>query len=131
MTGERVVEVLDRLRWSRGCPEVITVDNGAEFSSKAMDQWAYDNGVTLDFIRPGKPIENAFIESFNGKLRDECLNQHWFEDLDDVQSKLEAWRKEYNESRPHSALGNLTPREYARSRRPGAFKPRTLTLQLV
>src|ERR1700674_5262423 len=91
----------------------IRVDNGREFISKALDRWAYQNGVTLDFSRPGKPTDNAFVESFNGRLRDECLNAHWFLSLADARSKIEAWRRHYNESRPHTALGWLTPQEFA------------------
>ena len=85
----------------------------ALIDSKALDRWAYENGVTLDFSRPGKPTDNAFVESFNGRLRDECLNAHWFLSLADAKSKIEAWRRQYNESRPHTALGWLTPQEFA------------------
>ena len=91
----------------------VRVDNGPEFISKALDRWAYENGVTLDFSRPGKPTDNAFVESFNGRLRDECLNTHWFLSLEDARAKIEAWRRDYNESRPHTSLGWLTPVEYA------------------
>jgi putative transposase len=98
---------------SRGAPRTIRVDNGPEFISKALDRWAYEAGVTLDFSRPGKPTDNAFVESFNGRLRDECLNAHWFLSLADARSKIEAWRRHYNESRPHTALGWMTPREFA------------------
>ena len=87
--------------------------DGTEFSSKALDQWAYWNHVTLDFSRPGKPNDNAFIESFNSRLRDECLNAHWFLSLADARAKIETWRRDYNESRPHTSLGWLTPVEYA------------------
>lgn len=111
--GKRVVRVLDRLAFLRGLPEVITVDNGPEFVSQALDEWAYRNNVKLDFIRPGKPVENAFIESFNGKLRDECLNDNWFLSLEDARRIVEAWRIDYNRYRPHSSLDNLTPMEYA------------------
>src|ERR1700730_11844868 len=83
---------------------------GPEFVSKALDRWAYANGVTLDFSRPGKPTDNAFVESFNGRLRDECLNEHWFLSLADAKSKIEAWRRQYNESRPHTAWGGRLPR---------------------
>ena len=93
--------------------KTIRVDNGPEFVSKTLDRWAYQNGVTLDFSRPGKPTDNAFVESFNGRLRDECLNAHWFLSLADAKSKIEAWRRHYNESRPHTALGWLTPQEFA------------------
>jgi transposase InsO family protein len=89
----------------RGAPNTVRVDNGPEFVSKAFDRWAYQNGVTLDFGRPGKPTDNPFVESFNGCLRDECLNAHWFLSLADAKSKIEAWRRPYNESRPHTALG--------------------------
>jgi putative transposase len=110
--GTRVVSVLERLAELRGLPEVITVDNGPEFAGKAMDEWAYRRGVKLNFIRPGKPVENAYIESFNGKLRDECLNENWFITLKDARETIEAWRIDYNEFRPHSSLGDLSPAEY-------------------
>jgi putative transposase len=114
LQGERVVDVLEHLGETRGLPQTIIVDNGSEFVSKALDQWAFLKGVRLHFIRPGKPTENAYVESFNGSFRDECLNTHLFEDLSDAREKIEAWRVEYNEWRPHTSLGNLTPREYAR-----------------
>lgn len=98
----------------RGLPRSITVDNGPEFARKALDAWAYQAGVTLSFIRPGKPVENAYIESFNGKFRDECLNEHWFVSLRQAKSLIEAWRVEYNTERPHSALGYLAPEQFAR-----------------
>ena len=110
--GARVVNTLERLAELRGLPDVITVDNGPEFTGKAPDEWAYRNGVKLNFIRPGKPVENAYIESFNGKLRDECLNQNWFVTLKDAREVIEAWRIDYNEFRPHSSLGDLSPVEY-------------------
>ena len=88
---------------------MIRVDQGSEFVSRDLDLWAYQRGVMLDFSRPGKPTDNAFIESFNGKFRAECLNAHWFMSLDDAQRKCEAWRRDYNEVRPHSAIGNKTP----------------------
>ena len=113
ITGLRVQAVLDRLAESRGLPASITVDNGPEFDGKVLDQWAYRTGVRLSFIRPGKPNENAYIESFNGKFRDECLNEHWFISLAHARSVIEAWRIEYNTERPHSALGNRTPEEFA------------------
>lgn len=94
-------------------PEIFNIDNGSEFTGKAMDAWAFENGIKLDFIRPGKPNENAFIESFNGKFRDECLNENWFVSLEEVRKTIEAWRIDYNENRPHSSLGNLTPKEFA------------------
>jgi len=114
LTGKRVVECLDRLAWLAGKPESITVDNGSEFCSRALDAWAYQHGVRLDFLRPGRPVENGFIESFNGKLRDECLNTEIFFTLEDARQKLERWRKDYNEQRPHSALGELPPMEHLR-----------------
>jgi putative transposase len=113
LTGEDVVKVMQQLAFIRGCPAYIKTDNGSEFISKALDKWAYENQVVMDFSRPGKPTDNAFIESFNGRLRQECLNAHWFLSLDDAKSKIEAWRREYNESRPHSSLGWMTPAEYA------------------
>ena len=112
LKGEDVVGVMDRLRVQHNrVPERIQVDNGSEFISKALDLWAYDNKVTLDFSRPGKPTDNPFIESFNGSFRDECLNAHWFLSLDDAREKIEFWRQEYNTFRPHSSLGGLTPDE--------------------
>ena len=92
-----------------GRPERIAIDNGPEFISKALDAWAYRNGVQLEFSRPGKPTDNAFAESFNGRFRDECLNQHWFASLEEVRQTVEAWRIEYNTERPHRALGQQTP----------------------
>lgn len=112
LPGQRVVQVLDRLAFIHGKPEVIILDNGPEMISKVLDQWAYDNGVKLHFIEPGKPTQNGFIESFNGKFRDECLNAHWFSDLADARKKISRWRHEYNNERPHSSLGNLTPNEF-------------------
>lgn len=113
-TGYGLVTILGRIVQQRGCPRSIRVDNGPEFTSKALDQWAYLNKVTLDFSRPGKPTDNAFIESFNGKLRSECLNQHWFTSLSDAKEKIEQWREDYNEARPHASLGYLAPVEFAR-----------------
>jgi putative transposase len=100
----------------------IRVDNGPEFISKSLDLWAYWNGVKLDFSRPGKPTDNAFIESFNGKFRQECLNQNWFLSLDDVQERVDAWRRDYNEERPQSSLGQRSPTEFAKNLR-GASPP--------
>jgi len=113
LSGERVTRVLERVALGRPLPHRIVVDHGPEFTSRVVDAWAYAHGVELDFIRPGKPVDNAFIESFNGKFRDECLNEHWFLDLTDARTTIEAWRIDYNEVRPHSALGNRTPTEYA------------------
>ena len=108
----RVIEVLERLREERGLPDVIVTDNGSEFTSRAFDAWAYARGVRIDFIQPGKPIQNCFIESFNGTFRDDCLNMHWFLSIADASRTIEAWRVDYNEVRPHSSLGRLTPAEY-------------------
>ena len=112
-----MADVLDGVALGRSYPKQITVDNGTEFYSRAMDAWEYRHEVKLDFIRPGKPMENGFIESFNGRLRDECLNAELFSDLLDARNKLEAWRRDYNEHRPHSSIGNLTLNEFANSMR--------------
>jgi putative transposase len=111
--GSEVVEVLMRVAAEHGKPRTIQVDNGPEFISKDVDLWAYWNHVKLDFSRPGKPTDNAYIESFNARFRLECLNEHWFLSLEDAREKTEAWRSDYNETRPHSSLGNATPEEYA------------------
>jgi putative transposase len=107
--GEDVVATLDRTCRKVGYPKTIRVDNGSEFVSRDMDLWAYQRGVTLDFSRPGKPTDNAFIEAFNSKLRSECVNTHWFLSLEDACEKLDRWRRHYNEERPHSAIGNIPP----------------------
>ena len=112
LPGMRVVRVLEQLGERRGLPEVLVMDNGPEFAGQALDVWAYERKVRLHFIEPGKPMQNAFVESFNGKFRDECLNEHWFVSLEDARRKIEAWRQDYNEVRPHSALGNRTPKEF-------------------
>jgi len=114
LNGHRVALALSQVVAERGVPESITVDNGSEFASKAMDAWSYQYGVHLEFIRPGKPIDNGYIESFNGRLRDEFLNVETFFDLSDVREKLEHWRKDYNQVRPHSALGDRAPEQFAR-----------------
>jgi putative transposase len=111
--GADVVATLERVARLHGRPKRIRVDNGPEFISKELDLWAYLHGVELDFSRPGKPTDNAFAESFNGKFRAECLNAYWFLSLDDARSKCDAWRTEYNEDRPHSAIGNQTPIAWA------------------
>jgi putative transposase len=111
--GTRVVNVLDRLAETRELPEVITIDNGPEFAGKALDEWAYRKSIKLNFITPGKPVENAYAESFNGRLRDECLNTNWFMNLKHARNVIEDWRRDYNEVRPHSSLKNMTPMEYA------------------
>ena len=113
ITGTRVKAVLNRLADTRGLPRSITVDHGPEFEGQVLDIWAYTAHVHLSFIRPGKPNENAYIESFNGKFRDECLNEHWFVTLEQARRLIEKWRIEYNTERPHSSLGQLTPEEYA------------------
>ena len=113
ISGERVARVLDRVIAERGAqPQEIVMDNGPELTSRALDQWAYERGVRLRFIAPGKPVQNCYIESFNGRLRDECLNQHWFRNLADAREIVESWRLDYNRARPHSALKGLTPEEY-------------------
>lgn len=116
MSGVTVSETLDRALGSTTAPRSITVDHGTEFQSRALEEWAYRRGVQLDFIRPGKPVENAFIESFNGRLRDECLNVHQFVSLADAKAKIEAWWVDYNQRRPHSSLGHLTPNEFVEQR---------------
>ena len=114
MGGRRIAAILTEMRTTRGCPEKIIVDNGPEFISNALDQWAYGHGVNLQFIRPGKPVDNAYMESFNSRLRDECLNQHWFLTIGHARQVIEEWRRDYNEARPHSSLGDLTPHEFLR-----------------
>ena len=115
ITGTRVKAVLERLAETRGLPQSITVDHGPEFEGQVLDSLGVPANVQLSFIRPGKPNENAYIESFNGKFRDECLNEHWFITMAQARRIIEAWRIEYNTERPHSSLGNLTPEEYAES----------------
>ena len=112
--GKRVCRVLDQLKEERGLPKTIVVDNGPEFTGIDLDQWAYREGVTLHFIEPGKPNQNAFIESFNAILRDECLNEHWFQDLGEARGLIEDWREDYNTNRPHGSLDYRTPAEYVR-----------------
>jgi putative transposase len=115
LTGKRVSRVLERLSIERGKPTSIVLDNGPELAGKDLDAWAHSQEVKLLFIRPGKPVENAFIESFNGKLRDECLNESLFVDLADARRQIESWRIDYNQFRPHSSLGNMTPDEFAKT----------------
>jgi putative transposase len=117
INGRRVAAVLERLADVRGLPLSITVDHGPEFEGRVLDEWAYRRGVTLNFIRPGKPVENAYVESFNGRFRDECLNEHWFLTMAHAREVIEKWRIEYNTERPHSSLGNATPEEFAINRR--------------
>jgi putative transposase len=115
LRGENVVEVLNRLVMRHGAPKYVFVDNGSEFTGRLMDMWAYHHGVRLDFSRPGKPTDNSYVETFNGSLRDECLNVHWFASLTEAKQILEAWRRDYNESRPHTALNEMTPAEFIRT----------------
>jgi putative transposase len=115
LTGQRVTRVLDRIAMTRGLPEVINVDNGPEFISKALDLWAYNNNVKLRFIQPGKPVQNAYIESFNGKFRNECLNDNVFVSLHSARNIIEDWRLDYNSERPHSSLNDMTPEEFAKT----------------
>lgn len=112
--GQDVVELLDRIKAVRGTPGSLRCDNGPEFVSKVLDRWAYENRVSIDFSRPGRPTDNAFAESFIGSLRDECLNVNWFLSLADAREKIEAWRTDYNEYRPHSSLGYKPPGDYAK-----------------
>jgi putative transposase len=114
--GLRVGRVLDRIASDRGLPEAIVVDNGPEFRGRALAAWSEERGVRLEFIQPGKPVQNAFVESFNGRLRDECLNANWFTSLNDARRKIETWRQDYNEQRPHSSLEYMPPAEFARTR---------------
>jgi putative transposase len=114
-TGEKVVEQMMRLVKLRGAPESITTDNGSEFAGQAMDAWAHRAGVKLDFIRPGRPVQNGYIESFNGRLRDECLNGEIFFSLSDARAKLDRWRRDYNQERPHTSLADRTPEEFAQA----------------
>jgi putative transposase len=113
LPGQRVVRVLEELKRRGRKPEAIVIDNGTEFTSQVMDQWAYENQVQLHFITPGRPMENGFIESFNGKFRDECLSMEWFLSRAEAKAIIEAWRRHYNEVRPHSSLGYLTPAAFA------------------
>ena len=113
LPGERVTSALDRIAAERGYPTAIICDNGPEFAGQAVDFWAHRHGVSLSFIEPGKPAQNAYIESFNGKFRDECLNENYFTSLLDARTTIEAWRKDYNEVRPHQSLGDLTPAAFA------------------
>ncbi|MBT4791553.1 MAG: IS3 family transposase [Halobacteriovoraceae bacterium] len=122
ISGEVVTKELDKLIIKHGKPKRIQVDNGPEFTSKAMMEWSYNQGIELDFTRPGTPTDNAFIESFNGTFRDECLNQHWFSSLAEAKILIEKWRKEYNEERIHSSLNYLTPKEFVKIEREGVSK---------
>lgn len=121
--GEDVVSILDSIATIRGTPKKLRCDNGPEFISKVLDKWAYKRGIMLDFSRRGKPTDNAFVESFNGRFRDECLNAHHFESLEDAREKLFAWKHEYNERRVHSALNYQTPAAFAAAMRLSQDQP--------
>lgn len=123
LTGQQGVTVLNRVKGVRGVPNVIAVDTGPEFISKALDAWAHENGVRLEFSRPGTPTDNPYIEAFNGRVRDECLSQHWFASLEDARHIIETWRLDYNHDRPHGALGNRTPAAVGASWRPAPDGP--------
>jgi putative transposase len=127
ITGERVSRVLDRLLAIRGKPDRLGSDNGPEFRCMKMDQWAYRYGVKLQFIPPGKPTKNAYIESFNATFRDDCLNQHWFRDIKDARETIEAWRKVYNTIKPHGSLARMTPQAFAAAHPLGGEKEFKLT----
>ncbi len=114
LPGHRVAAVMERLLETRGLPKLVTVDNGPEFNGKIFDEWAYRHGLTLRFIDPSKPQQNAYIESFNGKFRYACLNEHWFVSLRHAKALIEDWRQEYNKERPHSSLGYRTPRQFVK-----------------
>lgn len=134
LKGMDVVEAMNKIYCdSKRKPQRIKVDNGSEFISKVLDKWAYEHKVILDFSRPGKPTDNALIESFNGSFRDECLNAHWFLSLQDAREKIEAWRHDYNEFRPHSSLKNLTPSEFSNYHRqsPSRNPKRQVSLKSV
>jgi putative transposase len=114
LPSSKVIEALEEIALERGLPEVITVDNGTEYTSKVIRKWAKTKGVHLDYIAPGRPMQNGYVESFNGKFREECLDQNWFQNIQEASIIIEKWRKDYNNNRPHSALGYLTPNEYLR-----------------
>lgn len=124
ISGLGVTRVLERLALGRGLPQVIRTDNGKEFCCKAMVTWAHERGVQLRLIQPGKPNQNAYVESFNGRLRDECLNEHWFTHLLHARTAIETWRREYNEQRPKKVLGGLTPSAYAKQLASTTINPR-------
>jgi len=113
LSGERVARTLDQVVELHGKPQALLMDNGPEFTGKRLDEWAYRNNIRLQFIEPGKPSQNGFVESFNGTLRNECLNENWFGSVAEARKIIETWRRKYNEVRPHSSLGYLTPEEYA------------------
>jgi putative transposase len=125
LSGQRVSRILEALRRAGRLPGTLVCDNGTEFTSKAMLKWALDRGIKLDFIQPGKPTQNAYIESFNGKLRQECLRQHWFASMHEAREIVEAWRRDYNHVRPHSSLKYRTPKEVARQHQVTKNEPET------
>jgi putative transposase len=129
ITGEYVTRALDQAVRFRGAPRAIRTDQGPEFTGRALDQWAYRNGVDLKLIQAGKPTQNAYIESFNGKFRDECLNEHWFATLAEARVLINQWRRDYNERRPHSALDYLTPSEFAARARTTSSCERVKTME--
>ena len=118
ITGAYVTRVLDQLVELRGKPNRLLTDNGPEFAGAALDVWTYANQIEHQFIQQGKPNQNAYVESFNGKVRDECLNEHWWRNIDHAREAIESWRMDYNEVRPHSSLNKLTPAEFAKSAAP-------------
>lgn len=125
ISGDEVTRILEAVAAFRGYPEAVRTDQGPEFTGKALDQWASDNHIELKLIQAGKPTQNGFIESFNGRFRDECLNEHWFRDLSHARDIISDWRRDYNEQRPHSSLGYQTPLEFAAQHRTGQSKPKT------
>jgi len=131
LPGARVVEVLERVAETHGLPQTITIDNGPEFAGSAVDAWAYRRGIRLHFIEPGKPVQNAYVERFNGRFRDECLNEHWFTSLEEARGLIEAWRQDYNTVRPHSSLGDLTPAEFIKSRHQAPPATQNLYVQVA
>jgi putative transposase len=122
LSGIRVARLLTEIGHMRSLPKRIVVDNGPEFTGRALDRWAYENDVELAFIRPGKPVENCFVESFNGKFRDECLNLHWFSGLDDARQKIDEWRFDYHYYRPHSSLGGIPQSSSPRNQDSGRLR---------
>ncbi len=131
LPGVRVVETLERLAETHGLPQTLRIDNGPEFAGSALDAWAYRRGIRLHFIEPGKPTQNGYAESFNGRFRDECLNEHWFPTLDEARRLIEAWRLDYNTVRPHSSLGDLTPAEFVERERLNTTNPQGLYLPVA
>jgi len=131
MTGVDVAEIIERLMKERDAPDRIQCGNGSEFISRALDKWAYDHEVVIDFSRPGKPMDNATVESFNSSFRDECLNVNWFLSMEDAQEKIEKWRRDYNEFRPHSSLGDLTPQPFADKYKISERSPKNSTSEWI